>query len=210
MAWSESFTKGWTADTDTKGAGTPKQFLSRHAYGVAGGVAAEVVHDWAIEEHGKGKKGLLAVVEDMAEETVVVLVILVAAYAVEELWQNPRAKIFTAGMAGRYGSEAWDWLKERIPGFGGKDKDKDDSDEDEDEDEEKPKKAQGLSLDGDPRMIRRMGGALANSPQTVDELAGVLSRTLDKQGAWTDPDPAARRAKLAAAMTKLGEQLKSA
>lgn len=194
-SWSESFSpRSVDQAVMMSGAGEWDDFLARGVYAAAGGFAAETIHDWVVTN-----KDDYTVLEGVAEETASLGMVVFAAYATERwVWHSPSAKIFTAGMAGRYGGAFWDTLK----GFLGK------------------KKAQGLgkaadeaetetdvSMDTSRKLARQVGEILTNSPKSLDKLADMMAATLAGSDEFKDTDTAVLRKKLRAGFAQTAEAL---
>ena len=192
-SWSESFSpRSVDQAVMMSGAGEWDDFLARGVYAAAGGFAAETIHDWVVTN-----KDDYTVLEGVAEETASLGMVVFAAYATERwVWHSPSAKIFTAGMAGRYGGAFWDTLK----GFLGK------------------KKAQGLgkaadeaetdgSMDTNRQVARQVGTILSKSPRSLDKLADMMAATLARSDEFKNTDPAALRKNLRDGFAQTAEAL---
>lgn len=201
--WGKSFRSGMSAAALMDGSGTWQQFLGRHAYSGAGGFAAELVHDLVVQKFGNNKVESL---KDVKDEAIGVAGVVVIAWFLEDKFPGPETKQFTAGMSGRYGSAALQIIK----GWVGKKKDKDA----EDDDESDGGKSQGLTMDGNPRLMREVGRAMANSPDTIDDLASLLAQRMAQQpatgAAMAPPDPAQLKKDLAQHLREIGQQISRA
>ncbi len=185
--WAASFSpKGVDQATMTSGAGSWENFLARGLWAGAGGIAAEQIHAWMVNN-----KSEYSFLSNFAEETVGLVGVVGAAYLIERYaWKGPGGKVFTAGMAGRYGAAMLDWLKQK-----GKAQDLGEAD----------------SMDTSARMRREVGEVMKNSPRTLDMIADIMANNLvsvkDPESEFAGKDPKHVAAQLRQEFSKVASKI---